>query len=193
MADIRYPLNWPEGWKRTPLHRRGPSRFRVSETTSRNMLLNELRLFGAQNVILSTSVALRLDGLPYANQKPPEDTGVAVYWVRKGENENIACDVYRTIGENYRALAQAIEAFRMLDRCGASEILKRVYTGFVALPAPGNWRVTLGLAHLEQITQADVEAAYRKKALTTHPDQGGSTEEFVALTKARDDALREVS
>jgi curved DNA-binding protein CbpA len=38
----------------------------------------------------------------------------------------------------------------------------------------------------------EVKAAYRRLAFEAHPDRGGKTEDFVRLTNARDDALREL-
>ena len=48
----------------------------MSDATSR--LIRECRLLGAANVIVSTNVAVRRDGLPYARQRTPEDPGAAV-------------------------------------------------------------------------------------------------------------------
>ena len=66
MAEA-FPLQWPEGWPRTPSGRRRKSKFGsnlgISQVT---MLKNELRLLGAKNVIVSSNVAVRNDGLPYA-------------------------------------------------------------------------------------------------------------------------------
>ena len=44
-------------------------------------------------------------------------------------------------------------------------------------------RETLGLPPL--YTVDDVEAAYRERARTTHPDRGGSNEHFLAITESR--------
>lgn len=72
-----YPLAWPTGWPRTRASDRERSRFRnaravddqlsMSDATSR--LIRECRLLGAANVIVSTNVAVRRDGLPYARQR----------------------------------------------------------------------------------------------------------------------------
>ncbi|XXX79211.1 DnaJ domain-containing protein [Sorangium sp. So ce134] len=49
---------------------------------------------------------------------------------------------------------------------------------------------TLGLS--PGATAADVRRAYRRFALTTHPDRGGSAEAFRRITEAKDEALRAV-
>ena len=75
------PLACPTGWPRTRARDRERSRFRnaravddqlsMSDATSR--LIRECRLLGAANVIVSTNVAVRRDGLPYARQRTPGD------------------------------------------------------------------------------------------------------------------------
>ena len=79
-----YLLAWPTGWPRTRAGDRERSRFMnaragddqlsMSDATSRP--IRECRLLGAANVIVSTNVAVRGDGLPYARQKTPEDPRV---------------------------------------------------------------------------------------------------------------------
>jgi hypothetical protein len=44
-------------------------------------------------------------------------------------------------------------------------------------------RAVLGLPPI--FTHADVEAAFRSKARTAHPDTGGTTAEFLTLTESR--------
>ncbi len=52
---------------------------------ARDDLVAELRRFGAKDVVLSTSVPLRLDGLPLAAARQPDDPGVAVYFSLTGD------------------------------------------------------------------------------------------------------------
>lgn len=197
MSIERYPLSWPAGWRRTPPHKRHVSRYKVTETRARDELLHSLKLLGARNVILSTNIELRIDGLPYANRRAPDDPGVAVYWTRNGQQEVIACDAWKTVKDNYRAVWAAVEALRQLERCGASEILNRAFTGFAALPAtasaPHHWRGVLGFSLDEHVEARDVELRYRELSKTRHPDvEGGSSEAFRELSIAKDDALKEL-
>lgn len=49
MAAEAFPLQWPEGWPRTPYGRRGPSRFGKNLGFGEiKKLQNELRLMGAR-------------------------------------------------------------------------------------------------------------------------------------------------
>lgn len=49
---------------------------------------------------------------------------------------------------------------------------------------PGAARKLLGVA--ASASAEEIKAAYRRLALTAHPDQGGSEERFIALKAARD-------
>lgn len=87
----RYPLSWPNGWKRTPYSHRRHAAFHARKTVygsprpdgSRSSwaqkesltvgkglerLEGELRRLGATQVIISSNLRIRLDGLPYAQQ-----------------------------------------------------------------------------------------------------------------------------
>jgi len=191
-----FPLAWPDGWLRTPAAERRSSKYQVSFTAAVNDLLEELRLFGVrdQDVVISTNIPVRHDGLPYANTREPQDCGVAVYWTtRKNEARVIACDSWRTVRENMRAVGLAIQGLRLIERTQASEILRRAYTGFAALPAAGSgtlpsWAHILGFSTVAGLTLDDIETAYRKHVQDNHPDRGGEHEAMVQLNCARDEA-----
>jgi hypothetical protein len=194
--DRRYPLCWPDGWKRTIRRRRAA--YKVNEETAKQQLMHSLSLLGAGGVILSSNIRLRNDGLPYSNQPRLDDPGVAVYFKRKGKEQVIACDTWDLIKDNYRAVWMAVEAMRSIERCGASELLDRAFTGFAALPPPPtalatDWRSELGLSFHPNPTREDVESAFRRLAKERHPDVvGGSAEAFRALVAAYQTALREI-
>ena len=72
-----YPLYWPEGRKRTPLNLRAHNRsFSMGFEGSRDSLVAEVNRMGARDVIISTNIPLRRDGLPLANASEPTDCGV---------------------------------------------------------------------------------------------------------------------
>jgi hypothetical protein len=186
-----FPLCWPDGWKRAA--RRHRSRFEVSGFgKARDFLIAEIRRMGGTGVILSTNIALRNDGLPYANTREPNDPGVAVYF-RSGKRDMcFACDAYTTVRENAYAIAKTIEALRGIERWGASDMMERAFRGFAALAATSQedwWDV------LECLPTADTEtinAQYRCRARSEHPDvAGGSHAAMSRLNAARDSALAE--
>jgi hypothetical protein len=192
-----YPLTWPAGWKRTPPHQRHASNYKVQFGKARDELLHELCLLGArrQTLVLSTNIPLRHDGIPYANWREPQDPGVAVYWEQRigggWQQRVIACDSWRLVRENIRAVGLAIAALRTLERTKASEILERAFTGFAALPEAGTlpwWAAELGFGTTAGLTLEDVTEAYRRLAFERHPDRGGSDEAMARLNRAVEEA-----
>lgn len=185
-----YPLYWPEGWKRTDRYRRKEnSQFSKGFAAYRDELFTEIRRLGGKKVVLSTSVPLRNDGLPYANFREPEDPGVAVYFEYKGRSMCFACDSYVRVRENLRAVSLTIGALRGIERWGASDMMERAFRGFTAIEDKGrSWRDILDIS-LPNPTKEDIQLAFKEKARTAHPDVGGSAEKFLELTQARDHAL----
>lgn len=187
-----FPLSWPIGWKRT--NAKSESRFKTSFARARGELFRELKLMGVPdwNVILSTNLPLRKDGLPYAGQSNPVDSGVAVYFRYKDKPMVFACDTYRKIEDNLWAVCKTIEAIRGIERWGASEMLERTFTGFAALPPPTeaikrNWWDILGVS--ESATAAEIGAARRKLAERHHPDRGGDPQKMSEINRAYDEGM----
>jgi hypothetical protein len=79
-----YPLYWPEGRKRTTAYLREKARFDMSFARARDEIKRQVELlcgkYSNANLIISTNIALRRDGLPLSAQKQPDDVGVAVYF-----------------------------------------------------------------------------------------------------------------
>lgn len=191
-----FPLCWPDNWQRTPAGRIRSSNFqrscsfaarRHSMDESRRALAGELERMGARDVILSTNIKLRIDGLPYSGQAQPADKGIAVYFQYKKKPTVIACDKWDRVEDNIWSVFKTIEALRGISRWGSSQMMEQAFRGYTALPGVGEtggskWWEVLGVtinAGLEAVRDA-----YRKKALETHPDQGGSTEEFLKVQTA---------
>lgn len=180
-----YPLQWPESWPRTKYPER--SAFQTTGGRARRHMLDQLRMLGATDVVVTTNVAIRRDGLPYANQRGVTDPGVSVWFVVGNERRVIPCDRWNTIDDNIRAIGLTVEALRGLERWGAREIVDRAFAGFAALPAGGNgsaapWWDVLGLA--SDATPGEITTAYRRLLREAHPDVGGDHERFLAVKEA---------
>lgn len=174
MNELAYPLKWPAAYPRTK-NRKKPTFKRQPFSYARDRLIAELRRMGATNVILSSNVPLRNDGLPTADFERRivrADPGCAVYFKLKGTPRVLACDRWDQIEHNLHGLELTIEAMRGLERWGASEILERAFTGFTALPAPEQWWEAFGFN--EPPTLDVAEKAYRIQIQLAHPDRGGS-------------------
>jgi len=179
-----YPLQWPAGQKRTA--RRTRSRFRSAAFAhSRDDILRQLRLLGAKLPVISSNVPLRIDGLPYANMRQPEDPGIAVYFQWKGRTYCMACDKWKTTDENLTAIAKSIDALRGMERWRASDMMERAFDGFAALPAPDSVQSPWSVLGIPEGSSPDrIKQAYREGLLRAHPDKGGSHEACAKLTAA---------
>jgi hypothetical protein len=203
MTINAHPLTWPEGWKRTPeggrrfghfskrVQRPGASYkstqdITVSEAVQRVLAELTRWAIGRDDIVISTNVPVRLDGLPRSDAKRPLDPGAAVYWEEStGERRCIAVDQYTTVEDNLAAIAATLDAMRAIERHGGAEILQRAFTGFTALAAPAatrNWWDVLSVP--KQSTPDAITAAYRRLRSEHHPDKGGSAARFDEVERA---------
>jgi hypothetical protein len=186
MADpVAYPLAWPAGWPRTTV--RQPGKYRTSLAAALNNLRDEVRLLfgeGASKTLLLSSNATLLD-------PRPKDPGVVVYLTWEKQQVAIPCDRWTTVDANVQAIALTIEAMRAMERHGAKHMIRAMFQGFVALPAPGeDWRAVLG----NPDTLAAAEARYRDLARDAHPDRpGGSNAAMARLNGAIAEARKVLS
>lgn len=207
-----YPLSWPVGWQRTPADGRIRARFSKGERQlsstpgggswmrrrdltigdGTKRVLDALRILGVQegDAIISTNLVVRLDGLPRSGQAAPQDPGVAVYWERAGDGQTkcMAIDLYDRVSDNLAAVAATLEAMRAIERHGGAQILDRAFTGFTALPAPGQtmvrgWREVLELPN-EHVDLEVALAQYRRLASAAHPDKPGGSHAAMSLLNA---------
>ena len=209
-----YPLSWPEGWKREKVRksadfgkvrndfRDGTMRYagkqRLSVADAVQRVLGELQRMGVRdwNIIISTNIPLRLDGLPRSD-KEPLDPGAAVYWKQK-DNSPMRCmaiDRYNRVADNLAAIAATLEAMRAIERHGGAAILDRAFTGFAALPerASASWREVLGIPPGQVASFDLIETRFRALAQVHHPDKGGNRAKFEEIVAAREAARQEVA
>lgn len=180
-----FPLCWPLHKKRTSY--RQPGRFNTPFAKARNHIVAEIKRLGGRDTIISTNIELKRDGLPYANFRTPDDPGVAVYFMYKGKQMCFACDRYRSIQDNIHAISLTISALRGIARWGTGDMMESAFSGFTALPAPGethgrSWREVLE-AH-QGDTLDDLKLKYRKLSSLRHPDKGGSADAMSELNWA---------
>ena len=172
-----YPLSWPLRQPRTPAGRRETKRGAESLKLHRARVLleQEVRRLAGRNLVMSSNLLLRLDGLPRSGQPVPEDPGVAVYFRRRDVDLVFACDRWRTPEQNLRAIVQHIEALRGMERWGVGT-LDQAFTGYRALPETASteaWWSVLGLGEIPTSVEV-LRVAYRKAARAAHPDKGGT-------------------
>lgn len=178
-----YPLQWAAGWSRT----KNPQRARYGDRSlskARESVTSEVRLLGGVDLVISSNIQLRNDGLPRSGQAQPQDRGVAIYFKYKGKPVSFACDKWGTVEDNLWAINLTVNAMRQINRSGASEMLDRAFAGFDALPAPQGsaWFEILGVD--ENASRETVVAAWHKAIKEHHPDKGGDEEEFRKCSSA---------
>jgi hypothetical protein len=214
MNETRYPLCWPANWKRTPGSSRKRAQFkktkqgapgRYAGTTAISVwdgvcrVVAELRALRIQesDIIISTNIPVRNDGVPRSDRAEPTDSGVAVYWKKNGKPQCMPIDRYDRVADNLAAVAATLEALRAIERHGGGAVMDRAFAGFAQLPAAiitaRPWRDVLGFRQTETVNRDDVEVRFRNRARKSHPDTGGSHESMTELNAAREAALKEFS
>lgn len=187
-----YPLQWPIAWPRTPESKREWGNLnKMSANKARKDLMTQLDLMGAKNIVISTNVAIRKDGLPYAGQRV-NDPGVVLYFKRNNVDVCIPCDRWMAVDANLRAIGKTVDAIRGIERWGAGDLVDAAFSGITSKALPANVIVTpyQSRAWYEVLEVAQtaspeiVRAAYKQKALKTHPDHGGTDEAFREVQKA---------
>jgi hypothetical protein len=185
-----YPLQWPETMARSPSREKG--RFQSTLNSALKNVTDSLRKFGTDsgnpltNIVLSSNCSL-------GNSKP-NDPGVAAWFSWAGESICIPVDRYTTPEANLQAIHHIIEARRVELRHGTLQLVRATMNGFKALPppagskAPRSWAEVLGL-DATRATKGAIEAAYRERAKTAHPDAGGSAQAMHELNRAKAEAL----
>ncbi len=180
-----YPLTWPVGKPRKSWPE--SSRFRVTLGKAIKEVQAEVSRLGGKNLVISSNLPLRRDGVPYANASQPKDKGVAAYFDYKKKPMCFACDRWNRVEDNMWAIACTIDALRGIDRWGSGSMVEQAFTGFTALPAPEQpWQV-LGIS--ADAKPDEIRIAYRRLASEHHPDKGGDEREMARINAARDALL----
>lgn len=174
-----YPLEWPPGWPRTDAVRRESSRFKTTLFQALKFLEKEVAALGGKMLVISSNYSL--------GDQNPTDPGVTAYFQYQAISAAIPCDRWKKIEDNIHAIAKTIEALRGIERWGAKHMTKAAFTGFAALPAPGqttgrSWRTVLDASDGDTLEQ--VKAKYRKLSGERHPDRGGSQDAMTELNWA---------
>ena len=212
MTISAYPLQWPDGWKRTPRERRREAKFgrarkltgtswssarplSIAEAVDRVLAELQRMAVDRQDVVISTNVRTRLDGLPRSGERQPADPGAAVYWRDSFSSAPrvMAIDQYDRVEDNLAAIAATLDAMRAIERHGGAAILERAFTGFTALPAPGAARTWREVLDIPGRPDADIlKTAYRLAASKAHPDKGGTNERMAEVNSAYEQARKEL-
>lgn len=214
MTIPAYPLQWPDGWKRTaPADRRSAkfSKQKVTcgsyvdyegktrstkNTSHRSLSINDattrvrqaIRAMTADDdFVLNSNLQLRLDGMPRSGQSEPADPGVVIYW----RDSKV---------DGWPQRCMAIDIYdRVADNIAA---IAATLDAMRAIERHGGAeilnRAFTGFVALEHqsenwrsvlgvganATRAEIESAYRSLRSKHHPDRGGDPEQFQRVLRA---------
>lgn len=192
-----YPLTWPIGYKRTPPSEQTNALFKTSFASARDGVIKELEQMNATEIIISSNVPVKRDGLPFAvpygqSSKITDDAGIAVYFTLNKEQTVLCCDAYIHLDDNMQAIHKTLQALRGIERWKVSEMMKRMFTGFKALPEQTTgeaWYKVLGVK--ANATLQEIKNAYYTLATRFHPDKcSGDSSKFTLLNNAYKQALQ---
>ena len=177
MTDA-YPLQWPSGWPRNKSRSKGPFKDK-SVYRAAQEIHTELNRMKATQIVISSNLKLRKDGLPYSDQRT-DDPGVCAYFKYNGRNQCIPCDRWAKIEDNMWAIAKSIEAMRGLERWGSKQIVDAAFTGFQQIAYVGKPIVRY---FDDCFSKEDAKNRFRRYAIEMHPDAGGDTAEFAEMNR----------
>jgi hypothetical protein len=157
------------------------SPFRASWGSTVTLLARELRMLKTSNVWIELDIAqsdFRIDGLPRASARQITPAVVVSMDTRHGALR-YSVDTYDHWEDNLRAVALGLEALRAVDRYGVTKRGEQ-YAGWRALPA-GSQRSAEYLYERGRQIVAEHGDSIRAAVRATHPDHGGSREDFDAV------------
>ena len=183
--------------------------FKANFFKTKELLIRELEMVGARNVVLWTQhspLQIGKGGWPRVDRPPEYGSGVILEFEKLIDNTGTSeklrfpCRTFKSWEDNVRAIALALESLRRVDRYGITTGAQ--YGGYKALPAaPVEQQLTPELAAdfiarsagmiempgiIEQVL-ANPEFSrlvYTTAAKKLHPDKGGSVELFSKLENA---------
>ena len=177
-----YPLQWPVSWPKTEPYQRGTPKFKTTLPSALANLKRQIELMGGKGLVLSSNYALGAES--------PKEPGVVAYFEWNKNQMAIPCDRWIRIEANVQAIALTVEAMRGMERWGAKHMINAMFGGFKALPQKTGGiqpHVVLGLEEKATYTPEEITAAYKRRAMTEHPDKPtGSVEKFAILREAHD-------
>lgn len=174
------------------------SQFNSTLSSTIELLKKELRLINASDELVQLSCEagqIRRDGWPRSDCRasPP----VAVTFSLKDRSVTMPCNTYSNWHCNLRAIALSLQALRAVDRYGVSSNGEQ-YRGWTALTyQPDHFHdVPSAAAFLCKFGGGDpvkvrseitaFKACFKRACVETHPDNGGNSEDFKAVMKAKE-------
>jgi hypothetical protein len=161
--------------------RRSPWTFKAGWSSTLQILERELGYLGGRNVVIGAAFSerdLRLDGMPRADARTPSHPGIELSFDSKHGRLVYATDVCARWEHNVRSIALGLESLRAVDRYGITRRGEQ-YAGWKQLESGG----PSSERGRELIRE---HGGVRQALMATHPDHGGSPEDFADVQAARE-------
>lgn len=145
-----------------------------------NDLANEFRMWNisSNDWDVNYPKGARLEGF----KQSETDRTVILDYKKDDKNIRLVMGAQARAVDNLRVLFLAIESMRLNEKRGIGELLKSAYLQIAGPVRQRNpWEV---LAIFPGSPLPIAEAAYKVKAITAHPDSGGSEEQMKELNEA---------
>ncbi len=164
MNDYSYSLTTKKTWHQTTQE-----------------LEDQMRLWGVKQWETTFPKGARSEAL---SQKE-EDRTVKLTYNKNGKTVTLVMGKQGRAVDNLRVLFLAVEAMRLNERRGISDVIESAY---LQLAAPTQAIDPYELLEIRPDASLEVaEAVYKAKVRNLHPDRGGSTEHMKALNRAIDE------
>lgn len=173
------PLHGIGHFRRLVTRRRSP--FRASWSSTVELLAKELRALNARRVVIELDMDeadFRLDGIPRANATA-RTPGVVISFESPHGPLRYAVDTFDHWQDNIRAVALGLQALRAVDRYGVTKRGEQ-YAGWKALPTGSGPSADRGRALIR------AHGSVKRALFATHPDHGGSADDFADVQAARE-------
>jgi hypothetical protein len=195
---FRPMVAWPG--VETPSWKRQRAKFNTPWRKSVDLMERELSHLQAKEIVIQTGHReddYTRDWQVRSSHRAPSTPGVVVTFVSHKTKPPVPlsfpCDRFTDWEDNFRAVALALEALRLVDRYGVTRTNEQ-YQGFKALPAAPAMTaqqaadILAGLsrenAYYVLHDKAIAERARRSALANSHPDTGGSTQAFQKVQEA---------
>ena len=120
-----------------------------------------------------------------------EERRVTLTYILRGKTINLTMGKQDRAVDNLRVVYLAVEAMRLNERRGISDVLESAY---LQLAAPTEAIDAYELLEIRPDTSLEVaEAAYKAKVRNVHPDKGGSVEQMKRLNQAIEEIRRKLT
>lgn len=163
MSDYEYTITTMKSWPET-----------MEE------LGNQMRLWGVSDWTINNPQGALLRS---ADQTVQQRT-VKLTYTKTGRSVTLMMAKQRRAVDNLRVLYLAVEAMRLNERRGISDVIESAY---LQLAAPAAELDPYELLEIRSGASIEVaEAAYKAKVREAHPDRGGSPQRMTQLNEAID-------